>query len=143
MKFKFRAKLLQGSAPSTPPPAFVRPEVKDMLTAQPSLISWYGDDFQGKPTASKGRKDIPEEFWFFDKDKFTCAHWTLPLGSKVKMTYGGKSVVMMITDRGPHPRLKRDFDLSERAAKYLGYTENGMARVKVQGVPKSTPMGPC
>lgn len=63
-----------------------------------------------------------------------AAHWTLPLGSQVRVTDmgTGRSVVVPINDRGPHPRLHRLIDLSLGAARALGITSRGLATVRVE-----------
>ena len=61
------------------------------------------------------------------------AHKTLPLPCEVRVTNleNGKSVKMRINDRGPfiHGRL---LDVSPRAAKKLGFYDQGLARVRVE-----------
>jgi rare lipoprotein A len=86
------------------------------------IASWYGQEFQGRLTASGE---------MFDQHKLTAAHRTLPLGSLVKLTAKstGKSVIVRINDRGPWIK-GRDFDLSEAAATKLGIHENGIAAVE-------------
>jgi rare lipoprotein A len=68
----------------------------------------------------------------FNPMGLTAAHRSLPFGTKVKVTNmrNGKSVVVRINDRGPfvHGRL---IDLSFGAAKAVGLTSSGVARVKV------------
>jgi len=61
---------------------------------QIGTASWYGDDFEGKTTASG------EPFNMYD---LTAAHPTLPLGSWVKVTNlrNGRAVVVRVNDRGP------------------------------------------
>ena len=64
---------------------------------QVGTASYYGDDFDGKPTASG------EDYDMYD---MTAAHPTLPLGSYVKVTnlHNGRAVVVKVNDRGPHRR---------------------------------------
>ena len=73
---------------------------------------WYGGHFHGKKTASGA---------IFDKTKLTCAHPSLPFGTKVKVhsKHTGKSVVVTVTDRCPHLK-QRCIDLSEGAARAIG-----------------------
>lgn len=87
--------------------------------------SWYGQDFQGRPTASG------EIFNMFD---FTCAHRSLPLGSLVRVTNlrNRKSVVLRVNDRGPVPE-DRIVDLSYAAASLLGV--HGTAKVSIELLP--------
>jgi len=88
------------------------------------LASWYGDDFQCKPT-SNGE--------IFNKHQLSAAHKTLPLPSVAKVTdlNTGKSIKVIINDRGPFVE-KRIIDLSERSAKALGVWASGVAKVRVQ-----------
>lgn len=84
--------------------------------------SYYGKGFDGKKTASGE---------IFDRDDFTCAHRTLPFGTKLKVTRikTGASVVVRVNDRGPYAK-KRVLDLSEVAGKKLGLDKAGHAQVK-------------
>ena len=86
--------------------------------------SHYGDEFEGKPTAS-GEP--------FDQDKLTAAHPELPLGSEVTVTNPetGKSVEVEVNDRGPFVE-GRDIDLSKAAAEKLGIVEEGVAPVEIE-----------
>jgi rare lipoprotein A len=83
--------------------------------------SYYGKGFDGKKTASGE---------IFDRDEFTCAHRTLPFGTKLKVTRvkTGASVVVRVNDRGPYAK-KRVLDLSEAAGKALGLDKAGHAEV--------------
>jgi hypothetical protein len=131
--------LIEG-APDMPPPTLISMATHDWTLPSMAKVSWYGDDFQGKPVAWSR---APEEFKLFNKNKYTAANWDRKmLGRRVKVVYGNRAVVVLITDRGPHPRLKRDFDLSEIAATHLGFKDSGLARVRAQIVPDSTPLGP-
>jgi hypothetical protein len=54
-------------------------------------VTWYGDRERGKLMAN-GRP--------FNPDAMTAASWNYPLGTKLKLIYGNKSVVVEVTDRG-------------------------------------------
>lgn len=86
--------------------------------------SWYGELFQGQPTASG------EDF---DMNAMTCAHRSLPMGSLVKVTNlrNHKSVVVRVNDRGPIPT-NRVVDLSYAAARFLGFSRRGTAPVRLE-----------
>ncbi|HEV2380231.1 MAG TPA: septal ring lytic transglycosylase RlpA family protein [Terriglobia bacterium] len=101
---------------------------------QYGVASWYGRHWRGRRTASGA---------FFDDRALTAAHRTLPIGSKVRVTNltNGKSVVVMVNDRGPHIR-RRLIDLSRAAAERIGFTHRGLARVKVQVVKNESTPGP-
>ena len=65
--------------------------------------------------------------------RMTAAHPTLPFGTKVRVTNlaNNKSVVVVITDRGPFVK-DRDIDLSRAAAKKLGFLNQGLTCVKIE-----------
>lgn len=86
--------------------------------------SFYADKFEGRPTAS-GEK--------FDQGKMTCAHRTLPFGTKVKVTNlaNGHTVTVTVNDRGPFAA-GRIIDVSKKAAKKLGMVNQGVASVKIR-----------
>ena len=85
------------------------------------VASWYGPGFAGRRTASGER---------FNPSEYTAAHRTLPFGSKVRVTMGGRSVVVRINDRGPFHG-GRVIDLSQAAAEDLGLRRAGSGRVEL------------
>ena len=62
----------------------------------------------------------------------TAAHRTLPFGTRVQVTNlaNGQSVTVRISDRGPFVR-GRSIDLSAGAARAIGITGAGVARVRM------------
>lgn len=90
------------------------------------LASWYGSDFHGRATANGE---------IFDANSITAAHPTLPLPSYVRVTNlsNGRSLVVRVNDRGPYAH-NRIIDVSKRAAHLLGFTNRGVAWVRVQYV---------
>ena len=88
------------------------------------MASWYGPKFHGKETASGDQ---------FNQYALTAAHKTLPLPSKVRVTNteNGRSLVLMVNDRGPFSK-GRIIDVSRRAADLLGFEKKGLAKVRVQ-----------
>ncbi len=86
--------------------------------------SWYGPGFHGRETASGET---------FDQKAMTAAHPSLPLGSKAKVTNleNGKSVEVIINDRGPDTK-GRAIDVSGGAANQLDMKEQGTAQVKIE-----------
>lgn len=99
---------------------------EDFDYSEVGVASWYGPNFHGKKTANGET---------FDKYAMTAAHRTLPLPSMVRVTNlaNGKSVDVRINDRGPFAH-NRIIDLSYAAAKKLGFTENGVAKVRVENL---------
>ena len=82
------------------------------------MASFYGNE-SGSKTASGQR---------FNQNAMTCAHRSLPFGTKLKVTHGGQSVVVTVNDRGPfvHGRV---LDLSTAAARAIGLASAGVGRV--------------
>lgn len=106
---------------------------KTRVSAKPYQIgtaSWYGQDFEGKPTASG------EPYNMYD---LTAAHPTLPLGTYVKVTNlrNRRAVVVRINDRGPVVD-GRIIDVSYSAAKVLRFHTAGVQRVRLDIVPART-----
>lgn len=90
--------------------------------AEPVVSSWYGSELEGAPTAS-GEPYRP--------DQYTAAHPSLPLGTKLLVTYGGQETVVRVTDRGPYVE-GRGIDLSRAAAQDIGLTTAGADAVDVR-----------
>lgn len=89
------------------------------IQAQVVIASTYGNE-SGNITAN-GEK--------FHPNQLTAAHKTLKFGTKLKVTYKGKSVVVRINDRGPYIR-GRSLDLSTGSAKKIGFS--GVGKVKIE-----------
>ncbi len=94
---------------------------------QVGTASWYGEYFEGKPTASGEPYNMYE---------LTAAHPTLPLGTMVRVTNlrNRQAVIVRINDRGPVvPR--RIIDVSYSAARILQFQTQGLQRVRLDLVP--------
>jgi len=85
------------------------------------MASYYGNE-SGSKTASGQR---------FNQNALTAAHRTLPFGTKLRVTHGGRSVVVTVNDRGPFVR-GRVLDLSTAAARVVGLTGAGVGRVTAE-----------
>jgi rare lipoprotein A len=62
----------------------------------------------------------------------TCAHRSLPFGTKLRVSHGGRSIVVTVNDRGPFVR-GRVLDLSNGAARALGISGLGQITAEVVG----------
>jgi rare lipoprotein A len=93
-------------------------------SVQEGVVSWYGEQFHERPTASGE---------LFDANAMTMAHPTLPFGTKVKVTNlrNGRSVVVRVNDRGPFVGT-RIADVSAAAAASLGMLRRGLARARIE-----------
>jgi rare lipoprotein A len=88
--------------------------------------SWYGEPFHGRATANGER---------FDRKSVSAAHPTLPLPSLVRVVNlsNHRELVVRVNDRGPFVD-DRLIDLSQEAARQLGFERQGLAPVRVQFV---------
>ena len=98
---------------------------------QVGTASWYGEDFDGKPTASG------EPYDMYD---MTAASLTIPLGTYVKVTnlHNGRAVVVKVNDRGPVVP-GRIIDVSYGAAQALQFQHKGLQRVRLDLVKPHQP----
>jgi rare lipoprotein A (peptidoglycan hydrolase) len=88
------------------------------------VSSWYGEDFDGQPTANGET---------YDMYAATAAHPTLPLGSVVRVVNlrNHRSQVVRINDRGPYVE-GRELDVSYGVAQKLGFEHRGLDRVRIE-----------
>ncbi|MGV3577350.1 septal ring lytic transglycosylase RlpA family protein [Brevundimonas sp.] len=100
---------------------------------QVGLASWYGDQFNGRPTATGER---------FDMHALTAAHQTLPLPGLVEVTNlaNGRRVVLRVNDRGPFVD-NRIIDLSRGAAEALDMLNRGVGEVRVRYLGRAPRLG--
>lgn len=102
-----------------------RAKSKPKPAGQMGQASWY--DYRDQRKTSNGQKP---------NDKaLTAAHRTFPFGSKLRVTNtrNGKSVVVVVNDRGPFYG-GRIIDVNRRAAQKLGMIEAGVAQVRIERV---------
>jgi rare lipoprotein A len=86
------------------------------------VVSWYGKHWSGRHTSNGER---------FNPRMLTAASKTLPMGTRVLVKNGSKTVIVRINDRGPYVR-GRSLDLSEAAAVRLGIRKQGVAKVSMK-----------
>jgi rare lipoprotein A len=96
-------------------------------TVKYGTASYYAKKFHGQKTASgeTHRDEI-----------YTAACNVFPLHSRIKVTNlkNNRSIIVKINDR-MHAKNKRLIDLSQSAAKQLGFISRGVTNVKVQLLP--------
>ncbi|WP_269513660.1 septal ring lytic transglycosylase RlpA family protein [Brevundimonas subvibrioides] len=97
------------------------------------MASWYGDQFNGRPTSTGER---------FDMHALTAAHKTLPLPGLVEVTNlaNGRTVVLRVNDRGPFVD-DRIIDLSRGAAEALDLLQRGVGEVRVRYLGRAPRVG--
>lgn len=120
-------------APEFLPPGYVRSYVvfgeryyilgSSAGFAESGLASWYGPNFNGRPTATGET---------FDMHQMTAAHKSLPLPTMARVTNlaNRRSIVVRVNDRGPFVD-DRIIDLSYAAAVELDMIGPGTAPVEV------------
>jgi rare lipoprotein A len=103
---------------------------------QEGIASWYGAEFDGRPTASGE---------IFNSALLTAAHPTLPFGTvlTVTNTHNNRKVSVRVNDRGPFVSA-RILDVSRAAAEQLDMLITGTAPVIVEstGPVVSAPAAP-
>lgn len=92
-------------------------------TALACPASYYGPGFHGR-TMANGRP--------FNMHGMTAAHPSAKFGTRYRVTYRGRSIVVTITDRGPARWTGRCIDLSQGAAAALGMIRAGVGNVSLQ-----------
>ncbi len=97
-------------------PAFAKPLHFSGVTA------YYSKTYRGRTASGQ----------HYDPAKFTCAHRTLPFGTRLLVTdpKSHRSVSVVVNDRGPFSK-GRVLDLSLAAAKALRMMDRGLLRVTV------------
>ena len=91
--------------------------------SQTGLGSYYAAKFAGRATASGS---------IYRPGEMTAAHNTLPFGTLIRVTNtrNGRSVEVIVTDRGPHTK-GYIVDVSRRAAVQLDIIEAGVVPVQL------------
>jgi rare lipoprotein A (peptidoglycan hydrolase) len=118
---KLKAKPVSGNSTTTKPEIVNQSDKQ--LAYQIGTASWYGDNFDGKRTASGDT---------YDKYDLSAAHLTIQLGTYVKVTnlLNGRAVVVKVNDRGPMAA-GRIIDLSYGAARALHFWHGGLVPVRI------------
>ncbi len=96
----------------------------ERCTGEQVRASWYGPGFHGRTTANGER---------YNQHGLSAAHKTLPFGTRLRVSYRGKSVAVRVNDRGPYIK-GRSLDLSRGAAERIGLIQPGHARVCMEVV---------
>ena len=89
------------------------------------VASFYGEELRGKAMAN-GEP--------FNPDHLTAASWFYPFGTRIRVVHQNRSVVVVITDRGPAKRLVRQgriIDLSRAAFETLAPPNLGLIPVRL------------
>ncbi len=82
------------------------------------MASIYGNE--------SGSRTAPRQH--VNQKAMTCAHRSLPFGTKLRVTHGDRSVIVTVNDRGPFVR-GRVLDLSTAAARAVGIAGAGVGRI--------------
>ena len=110
-----------GAAPVASPPPSAGRTILDRVVQL--IASFYGHGERLNRHTADGE--------LFDPDGFTAAHRTLPIGTRLRVTYKGRSVTVRVNDRGPAAWTGRTLDLSYGAARAIGLTDRGVGLVQV------------
>jgi hypothetical protein len=83
--------------------------------------TWYGPGFYGKATACGVT---------LTADTLGVAHRSLPCGTSVFVSYGGRGLVVPVIDRGPYSKTAQ-WDLTGATARTIGMTQTSRIGVMV------------
>jgi hypothetical protein len=86
-----------------------------VVAVRPAMATWYGPGFYGRRTACGTT---------LTTRTLGVAHRSLPCGTRVTLTRGGRSVTARVIDRGPFAD-GYDWDLTAATAKRLGFASSG------------------
>ncbi len=104
------------------------PRFSQALTVETNsgTVSYYAESYNHRRTASGER---------FNNNAMTAAHRTYPFGTKLRLTNtkNHKSVVVRVNDRGPFVK-GREISVTRRAARKLGFLNQGLAQVEIERV---------
>ncbi len=101
------------------------------LSAQAATVTYYGDKFHGRKTASGER---------FNQNAMTCASNTHKMGTLLEVTNvkNGKSVVCRVNDTGGFSKYGVALDLSKGAFAKIAPLSQGRAQVSIRKVSGET-----
>lgn len=85
------------------------------------LASWYGGGEKLNSHTANGER--------FNPNGLTVAHRSLPMGTRLRITYNGRSAICRVNDRGPAAWTGRSIDLARGCARAVGM--RGVAHVQV------------
>jgi len=108
-------------------PQFAIAQSAGSVFRQEGIASWYGTEFDGRPTASGE---------IFNSTQFTAAHPSLPFGTFLLVTnkQNNRQITVKVNDRGPFVA-SRIIDLSRAAAEHLDMLDSGTAPVVIETMP--------
>ena len=88
----------------------------ELALAGQTTATWYGNGFHGRRMANGKR---------FNQNAMTAAHPSLRLGSRIRVQYRGRSVMVRVTDR-----CRCSLDLSKAAFRRLAPLSKGRIKVR-------------
>jgi len=130
------AQLIPGPVIPVPGPAIPVPVPATVPEGeyfrQDGVASWYGYQFEGRPTASGE---------IYNSSQLTAAHPTLPFGTILMVTnrQNNRQVAVRVNDRGPFVG-GRIIDLSRAAAEQLDMLITGTAPVTIDKIQANHPL---
>lgn len=93
---------------------------------QTGTASYYANKFEGRKTSS-GQ--------LFRQDSLTCAHKTLPFGTKIEVRNLSNDSLVLVTVNDRLPKSStRVVDLTMRAARQLNFVKKGLTKVEIKVV---------
>ena len=103
----FKAMLVATTLAASCAPAYSRP----------LYASWYGGGERLSSHTASGAR--------FHPGAHTVAHRSLPFGTKLLITHGGRQAICVVNDRGPAAKTGRSLDLARGCAQAVGLRSVG------------------
>lgn len=117
-------------APGFGPEPYLPPQLRSAGIVTTGAASWYGPGFDGRRASSGATYRMAQ---------LTAASLVLPFGTFLKVTLAERSVVVVITDRGPYVP-GRVLDLSAAGAEAVGLS--GVKEVRMEVLVPNEPAPP-
>jgi hypothetical protein len=118
-RFAIRAVLRGGARAASASPTVT------VTVYRPSVSTYYGSGSWGSTTACGV---------ILRQNTLGVAHRTLPCGTRVAFYWHGRTIVVPVIDRGPYGAA--DWDLTESAARALGFMEAGRVTLGAVTLPR-------
>lgn len=124
-------RVVASPTPTAQPVVTSVPAVSAGPTPQVATASFQGR----RPALATRTTSWPCVSSWFRSPRNVAAHRTLPFGTRVRVTYAGRSVLVLIGDRGPLARTGRCLDLDDDAFAQLAPLSRGLINVELSIVP--------
>lgn len=126
--------------------AFTSPALAQDAARPETMVSFFSKETVSRPQALSGGR-IVRSSWYGGRERLnshtasgtrfrpngaTVAHRSLPFGTRLLLSYAGRSTVAIVNDRGPAAYTGRELDVSRGVAARLGFLSQGVANIRMK-----------